>query len=221
MVNRLLRLLAPHYCYGCGEVGVSLCSNCKYDITSEGFGGCIVCGRPTSDGICQTCRTSFDKAWCVAERRGAIRRLIDAYKFERVVDASDVLAELLDAYLPVLPRSTVIVPVPSVPAHIRRRGYDHVDRIASTLARRRGLERGRLLDRVGSEIQRGSTKSKRREQAQRSYDCRRELDPGRHYLVVDDVVTTGATVSACASALKRAGAQHVWVATVARQPLDK
>ena len=221
MVNRLLRLIAPHYCYGCGEVGVSLCSNCKYDITSDGLDGCIVCAQPTLTGICRTCHTSFDKAWCIAERRGAIRRLIDAYKFERVIDASDVLAELLDTYLPVLPRSTVIVPVPSASAHIRQRGYDHVDRVASRLARRRGLQLGRVIERVGSEIQRGSTKSKRHEQAERSYRCRQRLDPDRQYLIVDDVVTTGATVSACASALKRAGAQHVWVATIARQPLDK
>ena len=221
MINKVLQIIAPHHCYGCQKTGSPLCDNCKYDIVDEPFDGCIVCARPANDGICANCRTAYEKAWCVGDRSGTLERLIDAYKFERVKDAGASLAGLIDSCLPVMPASTAIVPVPTLRSHVRQRGYDHTLQIARELARLRGLTVTRPLVRRGRSVQRDRNRKERFEQAAAAFSCDTPLDPTVPYLLIDDVVTTNATVRHCAVALKAAGAERVWVAAVARQPLDK
>lgn len=221
MINKLMQIIAPHYCYGCAKVGTVLCHECKYDISETSSDACLVCSRPARAGICNDCRSTYDRAWYVGDREGALRDLIDAFKFERVASASESLASLLDERLPVLPDGTIIVPVPTIASHIRQRGYDHTLRIARELARLRSLRVSPLLRHVGSNVQRGKSKRVRLEQAETSYHCPTSLNPDRTYLLIDDIVTTNATLRSCAAELRRAGARHVWVAVVARQALDK
>ena len=221
MINKLLQIIAPHYCYGCGKVGVVLCQKCKYDITDDSFDRCIVCGLLTGVGICETCKTSYDRAWCIGERSDVILQLINAHKFERNKDVADSFASLFHTILPVLPVNTVIVHIPSLPSHVRVRGYDHVFDIAREFAKLRGIEHSSYLQRIGNYSQRGKNKKERFMQASESFACAVALDPARTYLLVDDVVTTNATLHHAASTLKSAGAEMIWVAVVARQPMPK
>ncbi|RYF28401.1 MAG: hypothetical protein EOO17_04860 [Chloroflexi bacterium] len=69
-------------------------------------------------------------------------------------------------------------------------------------------------------MQRHATKSQRRKQASRAFTCKSELSTDTTYLLLDDVVTTGATMEYAAKCLRDAGAGDVWVAAIARQPLD-
>lgn len=221
MINKLLQIVAPHHCYGCQKLSTLLCDNCKYDIIDEAFDACVVCLAPSFDGICSGCRTSYERAWFVGERTLTLERLIDGLKFKRVKSAADSLAELLDARLPALPSNTVIVPVPTLRQHVRQRGYDHCLLVAEQFARRRTLGVARPLERLTSTVQRGMNKKDRMIQAKESFICSKNLDSGRVYLLVDDVVTTNATIRYAAEALRNAGARNVWVAVVARQPLEK
>lgn len=221
MINKLLQIVAPHHCYGCRQIGTLLCDNCKYDIADESFDACIVCLSPSAAGICPGCRTSYDRAWFVGERTQVLEQLIDAFKFRRVRSASEPLADLLDARLPQLPQNTVVVPVPTLRQHVRQRGYDHCSLLARRLASLRGLRFDELVDRLGFDAQRGKNKKERLNQAKGSFICQRSLDPEAAYLLVDDIVTTNATVRYAAAALKDAGAKRVWVAVVARQPIVK
>jgi ComF family protein len=221
MINKLLQIIAPHHCYGCHKTGTLLCDNCKYDIVDESFEACIVCLSPSSVGICEGCRTSYERAWFVGERTQVLERLIDALKFKRARSSSESLAALLDMRLPALPSDVVIVPVPTLRRHIRQRGYDHCLLIAQNLSARRGAPIERLIDRRTLTVQLGKNKKDRLSQAKESFVCSRPLDPERTYLLVDDVVTTNATVRYAAAALRDAGAQRVWVGVVARQPLEK
>lgn len=221
MINKLLQIVAPHYCYGCGKVGVLLCQNCKYDIIEEPFSGCIVCTRPSSAGVCTDCASSYERAWCVAERTDVVERLINAYKFERVRDASLVFAYLLNDTVPDLPANVVVTNVPTVPSHIRRRGYDHAGKVARDFAGLRKLEYKTILTRSGSAEQRGQNKRTRFEQAKLAFICEQKLSPDYIYLLIDDITTTNASVRYAAQALRDAGAESVWVAVIARQPLDK
>ena len=221
MINKLLQILAPHYCYGCGKVGMVLCQNCKYDIIEHSFDLCIVCGLLTGVGVCDTCKTSYDRAWCIGERSDVLLQLINAHKFERNQDIAASFASLFDAILPVFPTNTVIVHIPSLPSHIRVRGYDHVFDIARELAKLRGIEHISYLQRIGKYSQRDKNKRVRFMQASESFGCDISLDPALTYLVIDDVVTTNATLHHAASALRRVGAETVWVAVVARQPMLK
>lgn len=147
--------------------------------------------------------------------------VIDGLKFNHVKAAAGTLAELLDSHMPVLPLGTVIVPVPTIPPHIRVRGYDHTLLIAKELAKRRKLELGQYLKRLNYGVQRGKSKNERLEQARLAFTCPSKLDGAPAYLLIDDVVTTNATLRYAAEALGAAGAKTVWVGVVARQPLKK
>ena len=221
MVDSLLQFIAPHYCYGCAKPGTLLCSDCKYDITDEANDACIVCTLPTSVGICPRCHTSYDRAWLVGERDGALRQLIDELKFRRVRAASQSLSDLLAARLPVLPTNCVIVPVPTIGSHIRVRGYDQVQLIAKGVGKRRKLPVQSLVIRRHSAVQLGASKRLRLKQMSTAFACVSPVDPDMTYLLIDDVVTTNATLRYCAQALRDGGATQVWVAALARQPLDK
>ena len=221
MISKLLQIIAPHHCYGCNKTGVILCSNCKYDITSEPFSGCIVCRKPSTAGVCMACTNSFNKAWCVGERHDTLETIINAYKFDRLQSSYKILAELIDETMPVLPSNTLVVGIPTVPAHVRQRGYDHVDLIVKEFCKLRKLEKSPVLRRVTSTTQRGASRAQRLKHAKAAFEAKHALDDALPYLLIDDVVTTGATIEYAARALREAGATVVWVAVVARQPLDK
>lgn len=181
----------------------------------------MACAAPAGvSGVCGRCKPAYGRAWCVGERSGALQKLIDAYKFSNARAASKVLAGLLDDILPVLPPDTVVVPVPTVSSHIRQRGYDHTELICRELAGRRRLSLGRHLERRGKARQRGASRAERERQAREAFSCHAELPGDRPYLLVDDIVTTGATMKYAATALREAGAKEVWAAAVARQTLD-
>lgn len=222
MIDRLLSFVAPHHCCGCGKIGSLLCSNCEYDIISEPFETCVSCDEQLAGakGVCQGCSVAYDRAWCVGRRQDTLQHLIGNYKFTNAKAAHHSLALLLDKRLPLLPDTTIIVPIPTVSSHIRQRGYDHMLRMAKTLGRFRNIPVSTALERQTSTKQRDASRSVRIKQAKAAFICNRPLDPDVTYLLLDDVVTTGATVNYAAATLKAAGATTVWVATISRQPLD-
>ncbi len=220
MIDKILSYIAPHHCCGCDKNGSLLCDNCKYNITSEQKMVCIVCGRPTArTWLCNTCRIPYQRAWVVGERAGVLQRLVGLYKFSRAKAAYKDIGDLLLAVLPELPDNTVIVPVPTVSGHIRERGYDHMLLIARYVAKKRNLKYERLIVRKTATKQRQSTAIQRAKQAKSAFEIRGKIDSDKIYLLIDDVVTTGATIKYSAKALRDAGAKNVWVAVVARQVL--
>ena len=222
MIDRLLSTIAPHHCFGCGNVGTILCEGCKYDIVTEPFLTCVSCGKlaSLSSGLCFDCQMPYERAWCVADRRDHLEQLIDAYKFKNTKAAYEPLADLLHSRLPDLPPYTVVIPIPTVNSHIRQRGYDHMLLIARQLGRLRRLPVDTSLTRATNTTQRGAGARERSAQAKFAFTCDRKLDPQALYLLVDDVITSGATVKYAAQTLRDAGATRVWVASVSRQPLD-
>lgn len=220
MIDALLQFIAPHICTGCQKVGTLLCDNCKYDISVEPYEQCIVCQAPSLAGVCQKHRTAYEKAWCVGERRDVLQRLIGNYKFQNAKAAHRPLAQLLDERLPQLPANAVLVPVPTLSRHIRERGYDHVDLITRELAKWRGLAIERIIERSGNTVQHHADRRQRISQALKAFTTTQSVDPEKTYIILDDVVTTGATIGHMAQLLKTAGAQTIWVAVIARQPLD-
>jgi competence protein ComFC len=224
MFDKLLGIIAPHYCYGCNNPGRLLCDNCKYNISSEPFSGCIVCQKPSGEqGVCSSCETSFSRAWCVSERADILERVLNGYKFDRQKTSAAVLAELLDERLPDFSHNDiVIVPIPTVASHIRQRGYDHTKVIAKQFAKIRKLTIDTsLLRRKTKTKQFGASKKQRITQAKVAYRVTKPIDKTKVYLIIDDIATTGSTLEYASKALKDKGAEHIWVAVIARQPLDK
>jgi len=161
----------------------------------------------------------YERAWVVGERDGTLQRLVGLYKFERARSAYKALGDLLIETLPDLPANTIVVPVPTTPSRIRERGYDHILLIAKYVAKARGLECRQLIKRRTKTKQRQSTARQRITQAKLAFAVYEKLDTDIPYLLVDDVVTTGATIRYASQALRDAGAKHVWVAVIARQAL--
>ncbi|MFZ3009989.1 MAG: phosphoribosyltransferase family protein [Candidatus Microsaccharimonas sp.] len=220
MVDRLLGIVAPHLCSGCGKIGSLLCDNCKYNITSQTFSGCILCNRTSIEGICQHHKVAFQQIWVVGERSGTLQRLIGGFKFQNMKTAAHDLADLLDKRLPRLPFDTQVVPVPTTPAHIRERGYDHLGLIASGFAVRRGLTLNPLLGRKNMATQHYANRQDRVNQAKSAFLLTGQVNPTLPYLIIDDVVTTGSTILEASRLLASAGAQYVSVGVLARQPLE-
>lgn len=220
MIDRLLSTIAPHLCCGCGKIGTILCDSCKYDILNDEFGLCVACDEPTADYLCRRHGGVIEQGWYVAERAGTLEHVIDQYKFYAARGASRELTDLLVSRLPELPVSTVVVPIPTVPAHIRQRGYDHMARIGRQFARTRKLSYAPVLVRRTTTKQRDAGRALRFRQAAQAFAVHGTIDSKRPYLIIDDVATTGATLLAAAAALRGAGAETVYVAAIARQPLD-
>ncbi len=146
--------------------------------------------------------------------------LIGTYKFNRAKAGYGPLAQLLDDTLPQLPNNVIIVPIPTVSSHIRERGYDHARLVAKAFAKRRKLPMIPVLGRTTYTKQREANRSTRIKQAKVAFSAAKPIDSSATYLLVDDVITTGATMKYAAKTLKDAGATTVWVAALSRQPLD-
>jgi ComF family protein len=159
---------------------------------------------------------------------GGLRDLIHLLKYQQVRPASAVLGRMVGdsvaALETSLPDSAIqVVPVPLHPRKQRQRGFSQADLISRVALQHLGRpERFQLRTRVlvrqretGSQI--GLTRHQRRENVRGAFGV---IDPTqiaeRNILLVDDVLTTGTTVSECARVLRRAGAARVWVVTVAR-----
>jgi ComF family protein len=221
MIDNMLSVVAPHLCSGCGKIGSPICYHCKENIIKHPFIGCVVCELPSETGICEGHKMPYSQAWIVGKRQGILQYLIGIYKFQNVKAAAKSLAELLDRSLPPLPAHTVIIPIPTTPSHIRERGYDHMLLIAQYFAYIRKLQiKTDLLVRRSGDTQHIANLKQRMAQARAAFQLSRELEPDKTYLILDDIFTTGATVGSAARLFKEKGAAAIWIAVIARQPLD-
>jgi len=162
--------------------------------------------------------TSFDASFSYGEYEGVLRKLIHLFKYDRIAPLASALAPMLSRALPREAVFDVIAPMPLHWFRQWRRGFNQSELLAHVLARRTGIPVVRALRRKRSTPpQAGLTRAERRLNVAGAFEVRkRETVEGKHVLLIDDVMTTGATASACAAALKRAGARRVSVLTLAR-----
>ena len=190
---------------------------------------CISCRTPfqngfplDSEGRCALCRSGlrgFDAAYCFGSYEGVLRELIHLYKYGRIPTLARPLADLLAAALPRDERADAIVPVPLHWWRRWRRGFNQAELLARDLSRRTGTPVAHVLRRARpTSAQAGLSNQARRKNVTGAFASRRASQPleGKHVLLIDDVMTTGSTATACAIALKRAGAARVALLTVAR-----
>ena len=216
-IQSLIELLAPAECVGCGAEGAVLCQDCRRDAAMRA-GACFLCGRPSADGgTCASCQpvTKVRGVSVAVHYEGAVKEMILLLKFHRARSAAGVAAEMILSSLPAGLKVEVVCGVPVSAGRYRERGYNQSDLVARRVAAGLGLPFRRLLVRRGSVHQLGTGRQTRFEQVAGAFAAIQQL-PGQRVLLVDDVVTTGATLDACANELVAAGAVSVWGATVAR-----
>src|SRR5471032_948554 len=230
VAKAVLDLLFPPLCIGCraqvGEAG--FCASCWSGITFLDGPGCACCGLPfpvalEGENVCAACLArppAFDSARaifvCDQTSRGAVLALKHADRLELVPGFARWLSRIGRA---VLEDSDLVVPVPLHPLRLWRRRYNQAAELARRLARDGKLSYATALARSRPTPSQGamaSAKARRRN----VLGAFKVPDParvaGRRVLLVDDVLTTGATAEACARALKRAGAKRVHVLALAR-----
>jgi len=173
------------------------------------------------EGRCALCRAGargFDAAYCFGFYEGPLRELIHLLKYDGMKPLAGLLGEYLSRALPLDEKFDAVVPMP---LHWRRRferGFNQAALLAKHLARRRRIPLLNAVRRIrATQTQTGLTNAKRRENVRGAFRARRGQPlKGLRVLLVDDVMTTGATASACAAVLKRAGARSVTLLTLAR-----
>lgn len=219
-----LDLLFPLQCLGCGKEGALLCPQCSASLPRVRVPYCQRCGAPLREGlICPACVSYplyMDGIRSVFLFEGTIRQAIHQLKYRHLKAMAAPLGQLLADYLASHPLpGEVLIPVALHPRRLRQRGYNQASLLAHEIGRLTGLPvaegwlaRGR--DTIAQA--RTATALERRSNVHDAFGCPKELH-GEKVLLIDDVCTTGATLDACATALKNAGAGSVWGLTAARE----
>lgn len=244
VAESLFATLFPSDCRLCHTPLVNIsrlpvCLPCLAEIHAITGGVCSICGErlfsPRAPNpaemrcdLCHRLAPPFVKAAAYGSYDGGLRELIHLLKYEQVRPAAAVLGRMLAEAVSGLDSAwtqnpVVVVPVPLHARKSRQRGFNQSELIAQHALKLRAgngrlVLRSKILERRReTQSQIGLTRHQRRENLRGSFAVARpEEIAGREVLLVDDVFTTGTTVSECARVLRRAGASKVFVATVAR-----
>jgi len=191
-------VLLPTTCPVCGAHGSAPCAGCAADLRRAP-------SLPTPAGV--------DSCAALLAYDGAGRELVARLKYRNARSSVPFLARGMAALAP--PGTDLVTWAPTTPARVRARGFDQARLLAGAVARDLGLPCRPLLRRASGPAQTGRDAVSR--YAGPGFAARRRL-AGRRVLLVDDVVTTGATVAAAARALREAEAAEVHVLAAARTP---
>lgn len=147
---------------------------------------------------------------CVAYE-GYAKAMISSLKFKGAQAAAREMAAHMKIHLEIGKPATYIVPIPTATVRVRRRGYDQAVLLAKELSRQTHIPYISGLQRYGQTHQVGASRKQRLQQLEAAFTANSRINalkPGR-VVLVDDVVTTGATLEAAATALRRAGLKHI------------
>jgi len=233
LIQAAVSLLYPATCTICRKhvrAGEYLCDDCEAKIIRIVPPFCDTCSEPFEGSIstafsCANCahRTiHFEAAVAAYRGRGIVRDVIHEFKYNRQLHLRHLIATWLRAALDDdrLRRQhfDVMVPVPLHPARQRERGFNQASLLSKLLSVRTSIPCRPLLKRVRyTTTQTALDRAERMENLHNAFRLRKNADVrGLRVLLIDDVLTTGSTLSECARVLKRAGATSVHAATAAR-----
>ena len=236
LASWILDVLYPQDCVFCrapsGGAGY-ICQPCLEKLSFHRNTACTICGaesaQPEAEAFicwdCMTHRPAFERVFIVARYEGAIRDLIHLFKYQRGVWLLQDLARFMAAvyWVRIQPLNLpidLIVPVPMERRKLKTRGYNQAALLAQALRRAIGIPyQSKWLIRVKTDVssQTHLHRSARLANAEAAYrPTYKQGLTGKTILLVDDVMTTGATCNACAKHLRDSGAKAVYVLALAR-----
>lgn len=228
----IVDLVYPPRCPLCGDALAAqegLCAQCWGELVIPGEPACAKCQRPfdktiAAGSICGPCLAAppqHDGIAAATLYNDPSRRLVLAFKHGRRIALAPLLARLIATRLPETDESWLFVPVPLHPGRLWRRGFNQAALLAREMAKQRG---GKLL--VDGLVRKKPTpvlgglgrkaRARALSEALAIHQARRAKIEGARIVLVDDVLTSGATSSACVATLKRGGAEKVVIACFAR-----
>jgi ComF family protein len=220
----LLDIVFPPRCVNCRRNGDYFCSDCRTAVVPVTLPMCDLCGGPVSvPGLCSSCLhcpAPVDGVRSVAFFEDPLRRAIHAFKYEGVTALRAPLGELLvEGWRRFRPSGDVIMPVPLHSRRARQRGYNQSALLAQVLSQHTGIPvLEKVLMRVRETLPQVELDAQHRwDNVDGAFECR-DADEigGRAVLLIDDVCTTGATINACADALRPFRPSAIWALTLGR-----
>jgi ComF family protein len=233
-MKSLVDLLYPRHCIGCRSSALEtfryICWDCWADAVRIEAPFCDRCGDPVAGAVehgfvCYSCsadKPAFDRARSAARYDGVMAEALRQLKYEKALWLAPDVAKLLYTCIQAEYAGLtfdLLVPVPLHHVRRRERGYNQSAVLARELGRlmRRPVRAGTVRRVRPTATQTNLTAKERLSNIVGAFQHRREKQlAGQHVLLIDDVMTTGATVNACAKALRQGGAASVHVITAAR-----
>ncbi len=227
--GHVLDRICPPACVLCLAPGELLCADCRTDASPDGRAACARCAVPlpapaAACGRCLKRRPAYDATLAAALFEAPFDQIVRGLKYGATLAYAPLFARLLHAAVAIRGEHVdVLLPVPLSRARMATRGFNQAIEIARPLARAldRPLDTASVLRVVDTAPQASLPFEARRRNVRRAFavvDARRGAVEGRTIGVVDDVLTTGATLDELARTLKRAGAARVVNLVVARTP---
>jgi ComF family protein len=224
LARRFAQLVFGGRCFLCrGAAGALLCAGCDADLPRAAGPRCPRCALPSPEGApCGRCLAhppAYDATCAALDYAFPADVLVQALKFRGELALAPLLGALLAARLPARERPDVVLPVPLSAGRLRQRGFNQALEIARSVAGAAGLRLAPgLAERARDTLPQVELPPGERAANVRGAFRARDLPPGACIAVVDDVMTTGATLHELAATLKRAGAARVVNWVVARTP---
>lgn len=224
----LTHLLFPKLCFGCTREGSHLCPDCSRHLLTLRWleGVCVFCHAATSGYMCSACGQHLRLDNLVVGAQFSLpimTALIHAWKFRGLRDITEPLAQLISQALLVRPphhfKQLVIIPLPMHWLRRRQRGYNQTDLLAAALATQLNLSLNTTALKRHWSPQQSKMRSvnERLENVANTFYCPNpETINHRHILLIDDISTSGQTLSQAAKTLRTAGAASVTAAVVAK-----
>lgn len=232
MADGMAELLWPTRCVGCNLPGDLICPSCRASLPwIAQHHACPTCGAAHGDLTCTACKGGWETRACVCalEFQGTASQMVVCLKDQHELRLAPVMAVAMATALDEaaswpaadgLPRYDrahldALCFVPATPAAFRRRGFDHMELICRPLAATLGLPLADVLARTTAHDQRRLSKEERAANLAGTVEVIEDV-AGLNLLLADDVVTTGASIRACARALLARGAASVTACALAR-----
>lgn len=212
MFDWIMSLVAPHRCVGCGSEGSLLCEACSSKLVPA-VGRCYRCHRIADNfRTCANCRRT-SKLFSVAARTrydSIGEELVKKLKFEHSTAGARDVARELTALVPDT-KDLIITHLPTATSRVRERGFDQAKLIAKRLSTDAGLPYTVFLARSGGARQVGASRNERFAHTSGMFRIRhQQLLTGATILLIDDVITTGASLESAARTLRANGAKRVY-----------
>jgi competence protein ComFC len=201
VLDLIIRAVAPHNCLGCSTDEGLYCPACFNNLPAA---------PPFSHPL-----RYLSAVWSVTPYSGGARALIAQLKLMGTQAAAPVMAAGMAPFI--TDETFLLVPAPTSTGHARQRGYDQAKLLARHLSRLTGLPYIDCLRRLGQKHQTGASRHLRLKQMQRAFYVKnlRQIRDAK-IMLIDDVVTTGATLESAAAVLLAAGAKEVYAITFAQ-----
>lgn len=228
---KLLDLIFPKYCVNCKKLGDYLCDNCFSRLSYDTKNICLRCGKASFDGLTHPrCRTknTIEGSFTGVVFNSVSKRLIYSFKYKPYLSGmrnfvGDLFYESLvqnEEFMKMSLQNPILIPIPLSRKKLRKRGYNQAEILAKELSKKFGFPVIDCLIRVKeTKSQVGLNKEKRKENTKGAFGVINHKSSiiNSNVVLVDDVLTSGATMNEACSVLKKAGGGKVWALAFAKE----